>query len=44
MFEEGLTHKGPPDVADPARNTNGQKEGPECIIVMKSGLSIVRRY
>ncbi len=41
MFEESLTDKGPPDVTDPARNANGQKEGPECIIVVKSCLRIV---
>ncbi len=42
MFEESLTDKGPPDVTDPARNANGQKEGPECVIVVKSCLCIVR--
>jgi len=35
MFEEGLTHKRPPNVADPARNTDGQKEGSKSIIVSK---------
>jgi hypothetical protein len=44
MFEEGLTDKGPPDVADPARNADRQKEGPKGVIVMKRSLSVVRRY
>jgi hypothetical protein len=42
MFEESLTNKRPPNVADPARNTDRQKEGPKGVVVMKSCLCIVR--